>query len=71
MVVFLIHVNFGSGNSGFVFLITDASGKEILKGHSTTKVNSVSTKYFPNGVYTILISDTHKNIGSKNFIVQH
>lgn len=57
--------------TGFQFLITDVSGKEIEKGISKTNSISVSTESLPNGLYTVSIFIENKIINTKQFLIQH
>lgn len=57
--------------TGFQFLITDVSGKEIEKGISKTNSVSVSTENLPNGLYTVSIFTENKIINTKQFLIQH
>lgn len=56
--------------TGFQFLITDISGKEIEKGISKTNTISVSTENLPNGVFNISIFTENKIINTKQFLIQ-
>jgi hypothetical protein len=56
--------------SGFQYVITDVSGKEIEKGISTTNSISVNTENLPHGVYTVSIFTENKFISTKNIVIQ-
>jgi hypothetical protein len=56
--------------TGFQFLITDVSGKEIENGISKTNSTSVNIQNLPNGVYTISILSENKFLNSKQFLIQ-
>jgi hypothetical protein len=56
--------------TGFQFLITDVSGKEIEKGVSKTNSISVSTENLSNGIYNISIFTENKIITTKKFLIQ-
>ena len=57
--------------TGFQFLITDVSGKEVEKGISKTNSISVTTENLPNGVYTVSIFTENNLINTKQFLIQH
>lgn len=57
--------------TGFRFLITDVSGKEIQNGISKTNTISVSTENLQNGVYTVSIFSENQIINTKQFLIQH
>ena len=56
--------------TGFQFLITDVSGKEIEKGISKTNSIAVNTQNLQNGVYTVSIFTENKFINTKQFLIQ-
>lgn len=56
---------------GFRYLISDALGKEVEKGFSSTNSFLVAMENFPDGIYRVTIL-SESNLGkSKPFIVQH
>lgn len=55
--------------SGFQFLITDISGKEIENGISKTNSVSVSTSDLPNGVYNVSFFKENKIINTKKILI--
>lgn len=57
--------------TGFQYVITDVSGKEIEKGISKTNSISISTENLPNGLYTVSIFAENKIINTKQFLIQH
>jgi hypothetical protein len=57
--------------TGFEYLITDVSGKEIKTGVSTAKSIFVSTENFSDGVYNVLVVEENKILISKKIIIQH
>lgn len=56
--------------SGFHYLITDVSGKEINKGISKTNSISVSKENLPNGVYNVSIFTENKIVNTKKILIQ-
>jgi len=56
--------------TGFQFLITDVSGKEIEKGISETNSIAVNTQNLQNGVYTVSTFTENKLINTKQFLIQ-
>jgi hypothetical protein len=56
--------------TGFQFLITNVSGKEIERGISKTNSVLVNTQNLPNGVYSISILSENKFINTKQFLIQ-
>jgi hypothetical protein len=56
--------------TGFHYVITDVSGKEIGNGISKTNSISISTSDLPNGVYSVSIFTENKIINTKKILVQ-
>jgi hypothetical protein len=57
--------------TGFQYLITDVSGKEIETGVSSTRSISVSMENFSDGIYNVLVFEVAKILSSKKIIIQH
>jgi hypothetical protein len=56
--------------TGFQFLITDVSGKEIEKGISKTNSISLNTQNIANGVYNVSIFSENKIVKTKKILIQ-
>ena len=56
--------------TGFQFLITDISGKEIERGVSRTNSISVNTQNIPNGVYNVSIFSENEIVNTKKILIQ-
>jgi len=56
--------------TGFQFLITNTSGKEVENGISKTNSISVNTENLPNGVYNISIFTENKSVNTKKILIQ-
>jgi hypothetical protein len=56
--------------TGFQFLITDVSGKEIEKGVLSANSISVNTQNIANGVYNVSIFSENKIVNTKKILIQ-
>ena len=57
--------------TGFQYIITDISGKEINKGSSKTNTISLSTENLPNGLYSVSIIAENNTINTKKILIQN
>lgn len=57
--------------TGFQYIITDISGKEMNKGSSKTNTISLSTENLPNGLYSVSIIAENNTINTKKILIQN